>query len=49
VLWYTHSIGCEIATRAEREEKLMITQIELDGFKAFKDFKVELAPFQSIN
>src|SRR5947208_2852899 len=24
----------------------MITQIEIDGFKTFKDFKVELAPFQ---
>src|SRR5437660_11875669 len=26
----------------------MITLIEIDGFKAFKDFKVELAPFQVI-
>src|SRR5947209_1411537 len=26
----------------------MITQIELDGFKTFKDFSVELAPFQVI-
>jgi predicted ATPase len=26
----------------------MITQIELDGFKTFKDFTVELAPFQVI-
>src|SRR5690348_8521510 len=26
----------------------MITQIEIDGFKTFKDFKVELAPFQII-
>ena len=26
----------------------MITQIELDGFKTFKDFKIELAPFQVI-
>jgi AAA15 family ATPase/GTPase len=26
----------------------MITQIELDDFKTFKDFKVELAPFQVI-
>ena|SRR5947209_3548585 len=26
----------------------MITQIEIDGFKTFKDFKVELAPFQVI-
>lgn len=26
----------------------MITQIEIDGFKSFKDFKVELAPFQVI-
>ncbi len=26
----------------------MITLIEIDGFKTFKDFKVELAPFQVI-
>lgn len=26
----------------------MITQIEIDGFKTFKDFKVELTPFQVI-
>ncbi len=26
----------------------MITQIEIDGFKTFKDFKVELSPFQVI-
>ena len=26
----------------------MITQIEIDGFKTFRDFKVELAPFQVI-
>lgn len=26
----------------------MITQIEIDGFKTFQDFKVELAPFQVI-
>lgn len=26
----------------------MITQIEIDGFKSFKDFKVEFAPFQVI-
>ncbi|MDQ2888032.1 MAG: AAA family ATPase [Chloroflexota bacterium] len=26
----------------------MITQIEIDGFKSFKNFKVELAPFQVI-
>jgi len=32
---------------AERESTL-ITQIEIDGFKTFKDFKVELAPFQVI-
>lgn len=25
----------------------MITQIEIDGFKTFKDFKVELAPSRS--
>jgi len=28
--------------------KRMITQIEIDGFKTFKDFQVELAPFQVI-
>jgi len=28
--------------------KTMLTQIEIDGFKTFKDFKVELAPFQVI-
>lgn len=26
----------------------MLTQIEIDGFKTFKNFKVELAPFQVI-
>lgn len=26
----------------------MITRIELDGFKSFQDFKLELAPFQAI-
>ncbi len=26
----------------------MLTQIEIDGFKTFKDFQVELAPFQVI-
>jgi len=26
----------------------MITRIEIDGFKTFKDFKVDLAPFQVI-
>lgn len=31
-----------------RVKKTMITQIEIDGFKTFKDFKVELAPFQVI-
>ena len=30
------------------KEKKMLTQIEIDGFKTFKDFKVELAPFQVI-
>jgi predicted ATPase len=29
-------------------KEAMITQIERDGFKTFKDFKVELAPFQVI-
>ena len=32
----------------EAETQAMITQIEIDGFKTFKDFKVELAPFQVI-
>ncbi len=26
----------------------MITRVEIDGFKTFKDFSVELAPFQVI-
>ncbi len=26
----------------------MLTQIEIDGFKTFNDFQVELAPFQVI-
>src|SRR5260221_12770773 len=26
----------------------VLTKIEIDGFKTFKDFKVELAPFQVI-
>ncbi len=26
----------------------MITRVEIDGFKTFKDFKVDLAPFQVI-
>src|SRR5437588_661090 len=30
----------------ERAGHRMITQIEIDGFKTFLDFKVELAPFQ---
>src|SRR5207245_10687317 len=29
-------------------KRLVITQIEIDGLKTFKDFKVELAPFQVI-
>jgi predicted ATPase len=37
-------------TSEERRQqaRTMITQIEIDGFKTFKDFKVELAPFQVI-
>lgn len=31
-----------------KEEKIMITRLELDGFKTFQDFKLELAPFQVI-
>jgi predicted ATPase len=34
--------------RREAETQSMITQIEIDGFKTFKDFKLELAPFQVI-
>jgi AAA15 family ATPase/GTPase len=34
--------------RREAGTRAMITQIEIDGFKTFKDFKVELAPFQVI-
>jgi AAA15 family ATPase/GTPase len=34
--------------RREAETRSMITQIEIDGFKTFKDFKLELAPFQVI-
>jgi hypothetical protein len=30
-------------------ETTMLTQIEIDGFKTFKDFKVELAPFHLIH
>ena len=26
----------------------MITRIEIDGFKSFQDFKVDLSPFQVI-
>jgi predicted ATPase len=40
-----------VVTQTEEREdfkKTMITQIEIDGFKTFKDFKVELAPFQVI-
>src|SRR5881398_1704649 len=36
------------STQGGGMKKEMITQIELDGFKTFKDFKVELAPFQVI-
>src|SRR5579859_2725864 len=41
-----HHQRTEIA--ADKKRALMITQIEIDGFKTFKDFKVELAPFQVI-
>ena len=37
-----------IQLKKGRIQKTMITQIEIDGFKTFKDFKVELAPFQVI-
>jgi predicted ATPase len=40
-----------MATHHERKggfKKAMIMQIERDGFKTLKDFKVELAPFQVI-
>src|SRR5881398_1496390 len=36
------------STQGGGMKKEMITQIELDGFKTFKDFTVELAPFQVI-
>src|SRR5437764_15145829 len=36
------------STQGGGRKKEMITQIELDGFKTFKDFTVELAPFQVI-
>ena len=32
--------------RLKGQTNRMITQIEIDGFKTFLDFKVELAPFQ---
>lgn len=38
-----HNTDSEIA--ADKRRAAMITQIEIDGFKTFKDFKVELAPF----
>src|SRR5438876_8801901 len=38
----------ETQRKEGRVQKAMITQIEIDGFKTFKDFKVELAPFQVI-
>jgi predicted ATPase len=38
----------ETQRKKGRVQKAMITQIEIDGFKTFKDFKVELAPFQVI-
>src|SRR5579859_270771 len=41
-----HHQRTEIA--ADKRRAAMITQIEIDGFKTFKDFKVELAPFQVI-
>ncbi len=45
-----HSPGSNGDTQPKRGrvKKTMITQIEIDGFKTFKDFKVELAPFQVI-
>lgn len=30
------------------QPEIMITRLELDGFKTFQDFKLELAPFQVI-
>src|SRR5437879_12884079 len=42
------SSGGDTPQEKGRIKKTMITQIEIDGFKAFKDFKVELAPFQVI-
>src|SRR5258707_15312073 len=37
-----------LSSEERQRHKRMITQIEIDGFKTFKDFKVELAPFQVI-
>src|SRR5437879_2417538 len=42
------SSGGDTPQEKGRIKKTMITQIEIDGFKTFKDFKVELAPFQVI-
>src|SRR3989442_5447434 len=48
--WYGILSSRETRLHYEKRGKKqrMITQIELDGFKTFKDFKVELAPFQVI-
>src|SRR5205807_4256832 len=35
-------------TFKERSRKSLITLIEIDGFKTFQDFKLELSPFQVI-
>jgi len=49
-MYIENSPGSGGDTTEEREgfKKAMITQIEIEGFKTFKDFKVELAPFQVI-
>src|SRR5713226_9089934 len=47
MLWYTHRKGTK-PEKGGREREIMLTQIEIDGFKTFNDFQVELAPFQVI-
>jgi predicted ATPase len=39
---------CTTPILSGRRKTLLITRIELDGFKTFQDFKLELSPFQVI-
>jgi len=43
---WTDALACPTATLLVN--KSMITKIEIDGFKTFRNFKLELAPFQVI-